>query len=124
MSVPVMLHWSVSPNVNTFPYQEAVEELMHKEAQDADNSIAQMVYKEHVHNNCFVASSERSLVSHKTHEKDYFVEQLEEKNGLRIKKRQQPIHLSYKQLLQPSFTYIDSTQQQQSRAKAHRVDST
>lgn len=51
-------------------YQEAVEELVHKEAQDADDGIAQMVDEEHVHNHCFVASSERPLVAHKTYEKD------------------------------------------------------
>lgn len=52
------------------PYQKAVEELMYKEAQDADDGIAQMVDEEHVHNNCFVASSERPLVAHKTNKKD------------------------------------------------------
>lgn len=54
----------------TITYQKAVEKLMHEEAQDTDDSIAQMVDKEHVHNNGFVASSECSLVSHKTYEKD------------------------------------------------------
>ena len=51
-------------------YQEAIEELMYKKAQNADDGISQMVYKEHVHHNCFVASSERSLVAHKTYKKD------------------------------------------------------
>lgn len=53
-----------------FSHQKAVEELVHKEAQDTDDSVAQMVDKEHVHDNCFVASSERPLVAHKTYEKD------------------------------------------------------
>lgn len=67
-------------------YQEAVEELMHKEAQDADDGVAQMVDKEHVHNDSFVASGERPLVAHKTDEKDYLVEQLKEKKTGTIKK--------------------------------------
>lgn len=60
-------------------YQKAVEELMHEEAQDTDDGIAQMVDKEHVHNHCLVASSECSLVSHKTHKKHNFVEELKDK---------------------------------------------
>lgn len=57
-------------NIKEKSYQKAVEELMNKEAQDADDRIAQMVDKEHVHHNCFVPSSERSLVAHKTYKKD------------------------------------------------------
>lgn len=57
-------------------YQEAVEELVHEQAQNADDSVAQMVDEEHVHHYCFVAAGERSLVPYKTHQKDYLVEQL------------------------------------------------
>lgn len=52
---------------------------MHEETEDTDDGIAQMVDKEHVHNNCFVASDERSLVPHKAYEKDQLVEQLKDK---------------------------------------------
>lgn len=51
-------------------YQKAVEKLMHEETQDTDDSVAQVVNKEHVHNNCFVASNEGSLVPHKTYKKN------------------------------------------------------
>lgn len=57
-------------NVWEISYQKAEEELVHKKAQDADDGITQMVDKEHVHYNCFVASSERPLVANKTYEKD------------------------------------------------------
>lgn len=55
-------------------YQKAVEELVHKKAQDTDDGITQMVDKEHVHYNCFVASSERPLVANETYQKDQLVE--------------------------------------------------
>lgn len=48
-------------------YQKAVEELMNKEAQDTEEGKNQIVDKEHVHHNCFVASSKCSLVAHKTY---------------------------------------------------------
>lgn len=51
-------------------YQEAVEELVHKQAEDADDGVAQVVNKEHVHYDRFVASSKRPLVAHETHEED------------------------------------------------------
>lgn len=51
-------------------YQKAVEKLMHEETQDTDDSVAQVVNKEHVHNNCFVASNEGPLVPHKTYKKN------------------------------------------------------
>lgn len=54
-------------NVCEISYQKAVEELVHEETQNTDDGIAQMVDKEHVHNNCFVATGECSLVSHKTY---------------------------------------------------------
>lgn len=50
-------------------HQKAVEELVNKEAEDADDGVAQMVDEEHVHHDRFVASSERSLVAHEAHEK-------------------------------------------------------
>lgn len=51
-------------------HQEAVEELVDKQAQDTDEGVRQMVNKEHVHHNRFVASGERPLVPHKTHKID------------------------------------------------------
>lgn len=67
---------SISHTVNDISYQKAVEELMNKEAQDADDGVTQMVDEEHVHHHCFVSSGERSLVAHKTYKKDQLVEQL------------------------------------------------
>lgn len=49
---------------------------MNKEAQDADDGVAHVIDKEHVHHNCFVASSERPLVADKTYEEDQLVEEL------------------------------------------------
>ena len=57
-------------NVREISYQEAVEELVHKQAEDADDGVAQVVNKEHVHYDRFVASSKRPLVAHETHEED------------------------------------------------------
>lgn len=51
-------------------YQKAVEKLMHKETQDTDDGISQMVDKEHVHHNCFVASRKCALIAHKTGKED------------------------------------------------------
>lgn len=62
-------------------YQKAVEELVNKEAQDADDGITHVIDKEHVHHNRLVASSEGPLVPHKTHEKDQLVEELKHKNA-------------------------------------------
>lgn len=59
-------------------YQKAVEELVNKEAQDADDCITHVIDKEHVHHNCFVASSERPLVPDKTHQEDQLVEELKD----------------------------------------------
>ena len=73
----VSMWWKI--NVRGISHQKAVEELVHEEAQDADHGVAQMVDEEHVHNHCFVASSERPLVSHKTYKKDELVEELKEK---------------------------------------------
>lgn len=43
---------------------------MHKEAQDTDEGVTQVVDEEHVHHNCLVAPSERPLVAHETHKED------------------------------------------------------
>lgn len=108
------MFWDIS-------YQKAVEELVHKETQDADDGVAQMVDEEHVHNNCFVALGECPLVPHKTYKKDQLVEQLKGKKrgmktlALMCGKTNMDISPS-------NTTYIDSTQQQQSRAEAHSVD--
>lgn len=60
-------------------YQKAVEELVNKEAQDADDGITHVIDKEHVHHNGLVASSERPLVPHKTDEEHQLVEELKGK---------------------------------------------
>lgn len=52
---------------------------MNKEAQDADDGVTHVIDKEHVHHHCFVASGERPLVPHKTHEEDQLVEELKRK---------------------------------------------
>lgn len=51
-------------------YQKTVEEFVHKQAQDTDDGITQVVDKEHVHHDCFVAPSERPLVANETHKED------------------------------------------------------
>lgn len=62
-------------------YQKAVEELVNKEAQHADDGITQVIDEEHVHHNCFVASRERPLVPDKTHQEDQLVEELEDEKA-------------------------------------------
>lgn len=52
---------------------------MNKEAQDADDGITHVIDEEHVHHNCLVASGERPLVPHKTHEEHQLVEELKRK---------------------------------------------
>lgn len=49
---------------------------MHKEAQDTDEGVAQVVDEEHVHHHRLVAPSERPLVAHETHKEDQLVEKL------------------------------------------------
>lgn len=43
---------------------------MHKQAEDTDDGITQVVNKEHVHHDRFVAPSERPLVADETHKED------------------------------------------------------
>lgn len=50
--------------------QKTVEELVHKEAENTDDGVTQVVDEEHVHHNGLVAPSERPLVAHETHEED------------------------------------------------------
>lgn len=92
---------------NELSYHKAVEELMNKEAQDADDGIQQMVDKEHVHHDCFVASSERPLVPHKTYKKHQLVEKLkmEEKQKKLVRvKRQEQTHSSKTSLCSLTLT--------------------
>lgn len=56
--------------------QKTVEELVHKEAEDADDGVTQVIDEEHVHHDCLVAPSERPLVAHETHKEDQLVEKL------------------------------------------------
>lgn len=65
-------------------YQEAVEELVHAQAEHTDDGVAQVEEEEHVHHDRFVASGERPLVPHETHEKDQLVEELK---GKKIKEK-------------------------------------
>lgn len=63
-------------------YQYAVEELVDKQAKHADDDIGDVQEEGDVHNDCFVASSERALVPHKTHQEDNLIQQLKEKRQL------------------------------------------
>lgn len=60
-------------------YQDAVEEFMHKEPQDARQDVANVVKKLHVHDHGLVASDEGPTVTHKAHHKHNLVGQLESK---------------------------------------------
>lgn len=51
-------------------YQKAVEKLVNKETQDTDDGVSQVIDKEHVHHDCFVASRECALIAHKTGQED------------------------------------------------------
>lgn len=57
-------------NMWEISYQKTVEEFVHKQAQDTDDGVTQVVDKEHVHHYCFVAPSERPLVADETHKED------------------------------------------------------
>lgn len=62
--------------------QKTVEELVHKEAEDADDGVTQVINEEHVHHDCLVAPSERPLVAHETHKEDQLVEKLKGNKSL------------------------------------------
>lgn len=65
-----------SPLHEADTYQEAVEELVHAEAQHAHQDVRYMIEKSHVHDDCSVATGESSSVPNKAHQKHYFVTKL------------------------------------------------
>lgn len=58
-------------------YQYAVEELVDEQAEHADDDVGDVQEEEDVHDDRFVPSDERALVSHKTHQEDNLIQQLE-----------------------------------------------
>ena len=60
-------------------HQEAVEELVHTEAQHTDHSVGHMVEEQCVQKDLPVAPRERHLVVHEAQHKHQLVEQLEGK---------------------------------------------
>lgn len=58
------------------PHQDAVEELMSKEAQDAGQDVAHMVEELHVHDHGLIAPDEGATVAHEAHHKHDLVGQL------------------------------------------------
>lgn len=89
---------------------------MNKEAQDADDGITHVIDEEHVHHHCFVASGERPLVPHKTHEEDQLVEELKRKKT-RVQRK-----FRWEASSKSLCTYIDCAQQQQRGAQAQGVN--
>lgn len=57
-------------------YQDAVEEFVHKESQDARQDVANMVKKFHIHDHGLVASDEGPTIAHKAHHEHNLVGQL------------------------------------------------
>lgn len=57
-------------------YQDAVEEFVYKESQDARHDVADMVKKLHIHDHGLVASDEGSTVADEAHHKHNLVGQL------------------------------------------------
>lgn len=60
-------------------YQDAVEELVDKQTKHADDDIGDMQEEGDIHDDRFVPSCERALVSHEAHQEDDLIQQLREK---------------------------------------------
>lgn len=67
----------LSPKNLHLLYQDAVEELVHKESQDTRQDVANMVEKLHIHDHGLVASDEGATIAHKAHYEHNLVGQLE-----------------------------------------------
>lgn len=57
-------------------YQQAVEEDMYEDTQDADDEVEEVVQELHIHDHSLIAPRERPPVSHKTHQEDHFIAHL------------------------------------------------
>lgn len=59
-----------------FSYQDAVEELVHKEPQDTGHDVADVVQEFHIHDHGLVATDEGASVAHEAHHEHDLVGQL------------------------------------------------
>lgn len=76
-------------------HQDAVEELMGKEAQDAGQDVAYVVQELHIHDHGLVATDEGATVAHEAHYKHDLVGQLDGKDRMwRSAPHPQPCHLA------------------------------
>lgn len=66
----------VFPSTAARTHQEAIEELVHAEAQHADQNIGHVVEKSHVHDDRSVATGESPTVPNKAHQEHDFVTEL------------------------------------------------
>lgn len=57
-------------------YQDAVEEFMYEEPQDAGQNVGHMIEEFHIHNHGLIASDECSTVAHEAHHEHNLVGQL------------------------------------------------
>lgn len=65
-------------------YQDAVEELVDEQAKHADDDVGDVQEEEDIHDDRFVPSCERALVSHETHQEDNLIQELREKIIIKI----------------------------------------
>lgn len=64
-------------------YQDAIEQFVHKEPQDAGQNIGDVIKKFHIHYHSLIASDERPTVAHKAHHKHNLISQLWNKHKQR-----------------------------------------
>lgn len=58
-------------------YQDAIEELVNKESQCGGEHVGQVVDELHIHHHGLVSHDEGAVVSHETHHKHHFVDELQ-----------------------------------------------
>lgn len=63
-------------------HQDAIEELMCKEPQDARQDVAHVVQELHVHDHGLIATDEGTTVAHEAHHKHDLVGQLDRKGRM------------------------------------------
>lgn len=58
-------------------YQDAVEELVHKQSECGSKDVGQVVQELHIHHHGFVSHNEGPIVPHKAHHKHHLIDQLQ-----------------------------------------------
>lgn len=61
-------------------YQDAVEELVHKQPQGGGQDVGKVVQELHIHHHGLVSHNEGAVVPHKAHHKHHLIEQLQDNN--------------------------------------------